>query len=75
MKRRLVMDMIVKDEIEQDMFFLNLEIEAIEAKIEELSKSYEDNKSLLSVLNIAATRKTLSYLDYKIKLERMVLNG
>jgi hypothetical protein len=67
--------MIVKDEIEQDMFFLNLEIEAIEAKIEELSKSYEDNKSLLSVLNIAATRKTLSYLDYKIKLERMVLNG
>lgn len=69
------MDMIVKDEIEQDMFFLNLEIEAIEAKIEELSKSYEDNKSLLSVLNIAATRKTLSYLDYKIKLERMVLNG
>lgn len=65
------MDMTVKDDIEQDMFFLNLEIETIERKIEELSKSYDENKNWLAFLDMAATRKTLAYLDCKIKLERL----
>jgi prefoldin subunit 5 len=67
------MDMTVKDELEEEILFLEKEIEAIESKIAELSESYEENKSLLASLDMAANKKTLVYLDHKIKLNKLLI--
>jgi len=72
MKKRLLMDMTAKDEIEQEMYFLNLEIQSIEERIKELSKDYEKNQGFLTVLDWQATKRTLAYLDLKIQLDKII---
>ena len=69
---KLLMDMTVKDEIEQDILRLEREIQVIEKKIDETDESNEENVALLTILNIQAHNRTLAYLDCKIKLERLV---
>ena len=66
------MDMTVKDEIEQEMYFLNLEIQSIEERIKELSKDYEKNQGFLTVLDWQATKRTLAYLDLKMQLDKII---
>ena len=72
MKKRLLMDMTAKDEIEQEMYFLNLEIQSIEERIKELSKDYEKHQGFLTVLDWQATKRTLAYLDLKMQLDKII---
>jgi predicted nuclease with TOPRIM domain len=62
------------DEIQNEIDYLILEIEEIENKMGELSKDYKQNAGMLTFLDEMANRKTMRYLNLKIKIERMKSN-
>lgn len=58
------------DEIQNEINYLILEIEEIENKMGELSKDYKQNIGMLTFLDEMVNRKTMRYLNLKIRLER-----
>ena len=58
------------DEMQKELTLLALEIQEIEFKMEELSKDYGQNKGMLAFFDEVANRKTMRYLNLKIRLER-----
>ena len=62
------------DEMQKELTLLALEIQKIEFKMEELSKDYGKNEAMLVFFDKVINRKTMRFLDLKIKIERMESN-
>jgi len=62
------------DEMQKELTLLALEIQEIEFKMEDLSKDYGKNESMLAFYDKVMDKKTKRFLDLKIKIERMGSN-
>ena len=58
------------EEMQKELLILALEIQEIEFKMEELSKDYGKNEAMLVFFDKVINRKTMRFLDLKIKIER-----
>lgn len=81
MKRRLVMDMIVKDDLEEQAKRILSRIEQEEQSMITILKRQEDGKFyaiddiLLQAKDRVLDRLNMEYINIQVKLEKMVLNG
>ena len=81
MKRRLVMDMIVKDDLEEQARQILYRIEQEEQSMIAILKRQEDGKFysiddiLLQAKDKVLDRLNMEYINIQVKLERMFLNG
>jgi hypothetical protein len=62
------------EEMQKELLILALEIQEIEFKMEDLSKDYGKNEAMLVFFDKVINRKTMRFLDLKIKIERMESN-
>jgi hypothetical protein len=62
------------EEMQKELLLVALEIQEIEFKMEDLSKDYGKNESMLAFYDKVIDRKTKRFLDLKIKIERMGSN-
>jgi hypothetical protein len=62
------------EEMQKELLILALEIQEIEFKMEELSKDYGKNEAMLFFFDKVINKKTMRFLDLKIKIERMESN-
>ena len=62
------------EEMQKELLILALEIQEIEFKMEELSKDYGQNEAMLVFFDKVINKKTMRFLDLKIKIERMESN-
>ena len=62
------------EEMQKELLLVALKIQEIEFKMEELSKDYGKNESMLAFYDKVIDRKTKRFLDLKIKIERMESN-
>lgn len=62
------------EEMQKELLLVALEIQEIEFKMEDLSKDYGKNESMLAFYDKVIDRKTKRFLDLKIKIERMESN-
>ena len=61
-------------EMQKELLLVALEIQEIEFKMEDLSKDYGKNESMLAFYDKVINKKTMRFLDLKIKIERMGSN-
>lgn len=62
------------EEMQRELLLVALEIQEMEFKMEDLSKDYGKNESMLAFYDKVINRKTMRFLDLKIKIERMESN-
>jgi hypothetical protein len=62
------------EEMQKELLILALEIQEIEFKMEDLSKDYGKNEAMLVFFDKVINKKTMRFLDLKIKIERMESN-
>lgn len=62
------------DEMQKELLLLALEIQETEFKMEDLSKDYGKNESMLAFYDKIMDKKMKRFLDLKIKIERMASN-
>lgn len=62
------------EEMQKELLLLALEIQETEFKMEDLSKDYGKNESMLAFYDKIMDKKMKRFLDLKIKIERMESN-
>ncbi len=62
------------DEVQDEIDFLEKEILEMENKLVDLGQDFKKNELLMLFYEQVLDRKTMRYLDLKIKLERMKAN-
>jgi hypothetical protein len=62
------------EEMQKELLILALEIQEIEFRMEDLSKDYGKNEAMLAFFDKVINKKTMRFLDLKIKIERMESN-
>jgi hypothetical protein len=62
------------EEIQDEIDFLEKEILEMENKLVDLGQDFKKNELLMLFYEEVLNRKTMRYLDLKIKLERMKAN-
>jgi hypothetical protein len=62
------------DEVQDEIDFLEKEILEMENKLVDLGQDFKKNELLMLFYEEVLNRKTMRYLDLKIKLERMKAN-
>ena len=62
------------EEIQDEIDFLEKEILEMENKLVDLGQDFKKNELLMLFYDEVLNRKTMRYLDLKIKLERMKAN-
>lgn len=60
------------EEIQDEIDFLEKEILEMENKLVDLGQDFEKNQPLMLFFEEVMNRKTMKYLNLKIKLERLV---
>lgn len=60
--------------MQKELLLLALEIQETEFKMEDLSKDYGKNESMLAFYDKIMDKKMKRFLDLKIKIERMESN-